>query len=82
MRKNSWNLIMLCFYGKNKIMSEKEFKLIYSFLGIFVVLILLLSSLESYMQYLTRKEMIELFKTNNSKYSSEQLQGLLNNIEK
>lgn len=63
-------------------MSEKEFKLIYSFLGIFVVLILLLSSLESYMQYLTRKEMIELFKTNNSKYSSEQLQGLLNNIEK
>ena len=73
---------MLCFYGKNKIMSEKEFKLIYSFLGIFVVLILLLSSLESYMQYLTRKEMIELFKTNNSKYSNEQMQGLLNNIEK
>jgi len=63
-------------------MSDKEFRLIYSFLGIFLVLVLLLSSLESYMQYLTRKEMIELFKTNNSKYSSEQLQGLLNNIEK
>jgi hypothetical protein len=73
---------MLCFYGKNKIMSDKEFRLIYSFLGIFLVLVLLLSSLESYMKYLTRKEMIELFKTNNSKYSSEQLQGLLNNIEK
>lgn len=63
-------------------MSDKEFRLIYSFLGIFLVLVLLLSSLESYMKYLTRKEMIELFKTNNSKYSSEQLQGLLNNIEK
>lgn len=69
---------MLCFYGKNKIMSDKEFRLIYSFLGIFVVLILLLSSLESYMQYLTRKEMIELFKTNNTKWSAEQIQGLVN----
>jgi|LauGreDrversion4_2_1035121.scaffolds.fasta_scaffold31306_10 hypothetical protein len=69
---------MLCFYGKNKIMNDKDFKIIYSFLGIFVVLILLLSSLESYMQYLTRKEMIELFKTNNTKWSAEQIQGLVN----
>jgi hypothetical protein len=69
---------MLCFYGKNKIMSDKEFRLIYSFLGIFVVLVLVISSLESYMQYLTRKEMIELFKTNNSKWSAEQIQGLVN----
>ena len=68
----------MCFYGKNKIMSDKEFRLIYSFLGIFLVLVLLLSSLESYMQYLTRKEMIELFKTNNSKWSAEQIQGLIN----
>lgn len=59
-------------------MSDKEFRLIYSFLGIFVVLILLLSSLESYMRYLTRKEMIELFKSNNSKWSAEQIQGLVN----
>jgi len=69
---------MLCFYGKNKIMNDKEFRLIYSFLGIFLVLVLLLASLESYMQYLTRKEMIELFKTNNSKCSAEQIQGLIN----
>lgn len=69
---------MLCFYGKNKIMSDKEFRLIYSFLGIFVVLVLVISSLESYMQYLTRKEMIELFKTNNTKWSAEQIQGLVN----
>ncbi len=59
-------------------MSDKEFRLIYSFLGIFLVLVLLLSFLESYMQYLTRKEMIELFKTNNSKWSAEQIQGLIN----
>jgi hypothetical protein len=69
---------MLCFYGRSEIMSDKEFRLIYSFLGIFLVLVLLLSSLESYMQYLTRKEMIELFKTNNSKWSAEQIQGLIN----
>jgi hypothetical protein len=55
---------MLCFYGKNKIMNDKDFKII--------------SSLESYMQYLTRKEMIELFKTNNTKWSAEQIQGLVN----
>ena len=59
-------------------MSDKEFRLIYSFLGIFVVLVLVISSLESYMQYLTRKEMIELFKTNNSKWSAEQIKGLVN----
>ena len=63
-------------------MNDKDFKLIYFFLVILVVLILLLSSFETYMRYLTRKEMIELFKSDNSKYSNEQMQGLLNNIVK
>lgn len=59
-------------------MKNKEFDLTYFMLLAIFIAVILASSWESYLHYLNRKQIIEAIKHPDSKYSNEQMQGLLN----
>jgi hypothetical protein len=63
-------------------MNDKEFNLLYFMMFAIIVAIILGSSWDSYLHYLSRKQIIEAFKDKDPKYINEQMQGLMNDIKK
>jgi hypothetical protein len=59
-------------------MNDKEFNLLYFMMFAIIVAIIMGSSWDSYLHYLSRKQIIEVVKSNNVNLSSEQIQGLIN----
>jgi hypothetical protein len=55
--------------------------LTYMLFAVFIAIILA-ASWESYLNYLNRKLIIEAIKDQDSKYTNDQMQGLINNIKK
>lgn len=64
--------------AKDFIMNNKEFNILYFLLTFIIVAVLLTSSWEAYLHYLNRKLIIQELKTNNTRLSVEQIQGLIN----
>jgi len=62
--------------------NNKDFNLILFLTSGFIVLLFVVSFWECYLHYLTRKQIIESLKFNDSKFSAEQIQGLVNSTRK
>lgn len=63
-------------------MNNRDFNLIVCILTGIIILIFVLSSWESYLLYLNRKQAIESLKSSDSKFTMEQIQGLVNSTRK
>lgn len=59
-------------------MNDKDFNILYFLLTGVLVAVMIVSSWESYLLYLNRKQAIEAIKASNSNFSVEQIQGLVN----
>lgn len=62
--------------------NDKNFNLLCFVLLVIFMCTLLMSSWETYLHYLNRKQIIEAIKDKDPKYVNEQMQGLMNDIKK
>ena len=62
--------------------NDKNFNLLCFVLLVIFMCTLLMSSWETYLHYLNRKQIIEAIKNKDPKYVNEQMQGLMNDIKK
>lgn len=62
--------------------NDKDFNLLCFVLLVIFMCAVLMSSWETYLHYLNRKQAIEAIKGKDPKYVNEQMQGLMNDIKK